>query len=58
VVLDCSVPLAGAKIRASGHRVWAGEAIAKRRPEGGLDAAAASWIIGSEGDGWTRYRPA
>ena len=28
------------RIHASGCRVWAGEAIAQRRPEGGLDAGA------------------
>jgi hypothetical protein len=28
-----------------------GEADRRRRPEGGLDAAAASWTIGSEEDG-------
>lgn len=32
-------------------RLWAGEAIGKRCPEGGLDAVPASWTMGVEEDG-------
>jgi hypothetical protein len=35
----------------SGRRVKAGEAIAQRRPQGGLEAPDASWTIGREEDG-------
>jgi hypothetical protein len=47
----CSVFLAGARVVESGRRVKAGEATAQRRPEGGLEATAASWTVGSEKDG-------
>ena len=33
------------RILASGRRVWVGEAIAQRRPQGDLDSAAASGTI-------------
>jgi hypothetical protein len=49
--LLCPVVLIGAVSLVSGCRVQAGEAIAQRRPQGGLDAAPASWTIGSEEDG-------
>ena len=55
--LELALFRAGAKIRASGHRVKAGEATAQRRLEGGLEAAAGSRTMRGEEDGFARTGP-
>jgi hypothetical protein len=55
--LELALFLAGVKIRASGRRVKAGEAIAQRRPKGGIEAADVSRTMRGEEDGFELTGP-